>query len=98
MRRIAKNFVARNFVALSIGAVLFALAPAADAAEQGARSSDLSAQQRRPYARRAPTRIEVYPLRGPLRRECVAVYTERYVPAWGQTVIYPGQRCWWTRG
>ncbi len=82
-----------------VAAMLLVPPSAALAQDDGAaaRSTDMSSQRRR-VERRAPTRIEVYPLRGPLRRECVAVYEERYVPAWRQTVIYPGQRCWWTRG
>jgi hypothetical protein len=73
-------------------------APALARDRSGVQNSEVSAQQRRAEPRRAPTRIEVYPLRGPLRRECVAVYTERWIPQWGGNVIYPGQRCWWTRG
>ena len=42
-------------------------------------------------------RIRVTPLPGPLRRECVAVFEERWIPQWGGFVLYPGQRCWWTR-
>jgi hypothetical protein len=42
-------------------------------------------------------RIRVTPLPGPLRRECVAVFEERWIPQWGGLVLYPGQRCWWTR-
>lgn len=62
-----------------------------------AAATDVSAQERAPL-RRVRTRIEVYPLPGPLRRECVAVFEERYIPQWGGPVLYPGQRCWWTRG
>jgi hypothetical protein len=42
-------------------------------------------------------RIRITPLPTPLRRECVAVFEERWIPQWGGLVLYPGQRCWWTR-
>jgi hypothetical protein len=58
--------------------------------------SDVSAQSRA-VPRRARTRIEIHPLPGPLRRDCVAVFQERWIPQWGGWVLYPGQRCWWTR-
>jgi hypothetical protein len=80
-------------------AATFAAASTAGAvspSQQGAAASDVSSQDGlRP--RRARTRIEVYPLPQPLRRECVAVFQERYIPQWGGLVLYPGQRCWWTR-
>jgi hypothetical protein len=53
---------------------------------------ELSAQRR---AERP--RIRITPLPSPLRRECVAVFVERWIPQWGGLVLYPGQRCWWTR-
>ncbi|MBX6425740.1 MAG: hypothetical protein IRZ09_07450 [Variibacter sp.] len=58
---------------------------------------DLSSQARR-ERRRAPTRIEVRPLRGPLHRACVPVFEERWIPQWGGRVLYASQRCWWTGG
>jgi hypothetical protein len=57
-----------------------------------AAATDLSSQSR---AERP--RIRVTPLPRPLRRECVAVFQERWIPQWGGLVLYPGQRCWWTR-
>jgi hypothetical protein len=81
-------------VALLAGACL--CAPASSAGRQGDRAAmatELSAQTRR--AERP--RIRVHPLPGPLRRECVAVFQERWIPQWGGWVLYPGQRCWWTR-
>jgi hypothetical protein len=60
-------------------------------------ASDVSAQSRRHQARRARTRIEVRPLRGPLRRDCTAVFQERWIPQWGGRVLYAGQDCHWTR-
>jgi hypothetical protein len=59
-------------------------------------ASDVSAQTRH-QARRARTRIEVRPLRGPLRRDCTAVFQERWIPQWGGRVLYAGQDCHWTR-
>jgi hypothetical protein len=89
---------------LAFGALLaVTMGPvAASAASSAAKRSaaiavDVSSQERAPL-RRARTRIEVHPLPGPLRRECVAVFQERYIPQWGGLVLYPGQRCWWTRG
>jgi hypothetical protein len=73
-------------------------ATAAEAAGRPQRSTrsetaiELSAQQR---AERP--RIRITPLPGPLRRECVAVFEQRWIPQWGGLVLYPGQRCWWTR-
>jgi hypothetical protein len=60
-------------------------------------ATDVSAQERR-ERRRAPIRIEVRPLRGPVYRECVPVFEERLIPQWGGRVLYASQRCWWTRG
>ena len=57
---------------------------------------ELSSQNRR-EVRRASTRITVRPERGPLRRECVPVFEERWIPQWGGSVLYAGQNCWWTR-
>jgi hypothetical protein len=66
-------------------------------------ASEVSAQERR-VRRRAPTRIEVRPLRrAPERlypdsyRECVPVMVERWIPQWGGRVIHASQSCWWTR-
>ncbi len=85
------------------GAALVACAMAAPTAQaravraDGARAGDdLSAQTRQPQ-RRARTRIEVRPLRGPLRRDCVPVFEERWIPQWGGRVLYAGQDCHWTR-
>ena len=89
--------------ALSVSALITASLPGSHVHAQersgAAKSLEISAQQRR-EPRRAPTRLRVTPLpqQGPLRRECVAVFEERYVPQWRQRVIYPGQQCWWTRG
>ena len=83
---------------LGVGVLISLPANAASLSPKpGAAATDVSSQERAPL-RRARTRIEVYPLPGPLRRECVAVFTERYIPQWGGLVLYPGQRCWWTRG
>jgi hypothetical protein len=81
-----------------LGACLWA--PAAWAGPTGrpqphalpASATDLSSQ-----ARAERPRIRITPLPGPLRRECVAVFEERWIPQWGGLVLYPGQRCWWTR-
>jgi hypothetical protein len=85
---------------LAAAACCFTVASVPAQQGQGATSAagptDLSAQTRAP-ARRARTRIEIYPLPGPLRRECVAAFQERWIPQWGGWVLYPGQRCWWTR-
>jgi hypothetical protein len=64
----------------------------------GASSLELSAQATREAQRPRP-RITVRPLRrtGPLYRECVAVYQEKWRPYWGGYVVYPGMRCWWAR-
>jgi hypothetical protein len=86
-------------VILVAGACLYA--QAASASSSGRRQLDpatavateLSAQTR--TAERP--RIRVYPLPGPLRRECVPVFQERWIPQWGGWVLYAGQRCWWTR-
>jgi hypothetical protein len=86
-------------VAAVVFAATFVAASTAGAtprSKQGLAATDLSSQDRsRPG--RARTRIEVHPLPQPLRRECVAVFQERYIPQWGGLVLYPGQRCWWTR-
>ena len=85
-----------------------AAAEAAPASQKHAKAqtvmTDVSAQTRR-VRRRAPTRIEVRPLRrAPERlypdsyRECVPVMVERWIPQWGGRVIHASQRCWWTRG
>ncbi len=85
-----------------IVSAIFLTAPTADAnaasvraGTNAAAASDLSAQER--IVRRRPPRIEIRPLPGPLRRECVAVFQERWIPQWGGYVLYPGQQCWWTR-
>jgi hypothetical protein len=72
-----------------------AAAKPADAQRREA-ASDVSAQARH-QAQRARTRIEVRPLRGPLRRDCTAVFQERWIPQWGGRVLYAGQDCHWTR-
>jgi hypothetical protein len=81
---------------LIAGIAIWASAAAADTREQApvmhASAIDLSSQMR---AERP--RIRITPLPGPLRRECVAVFEERWIPQWGGFVLYPGQRCWWTR-
>jgi hypothetical protein len=87
--------------ALAAAACCFTVVPMRAQQGQGAAASavgptELSAQSRAP-SRRARTRIEIYPLPGPLRRECVAAFQERWIPQWGGWVLYPGQRCWWTR-
>lgn len=68
------------------------------------RRPELSAQSRRyarralvPRVRRAPVRIRVTPLAGPLRRECDPVFEERFIPQWGGAVLYASQRCRWVR-
>jgi len=79
------------------------LAAEARAQELGAKTARpanaLSAQSRITRTRRAPTRIEVRPLSGPnpLHRECVPVFTERWIPQWGGRVLYASQHCWWTQ-
>jgi hypothetical protein len=79
-------------VASLIATTLWAPAALAQSAGTVAQTGiNLSAQ-----ARERP-RIRVTPLPGPLRRECVAVFEERWIPQWGGFVLYPGQRCWWTR-
>jgi hypothetical protein len=89
------------FVGLAAGLCLdasigSAASPRPQAAGIGASAADISAQARL-SARRARTRIEIHPLPGPLRRECVPVFQERWIPQWGGWVLYSGQRCWWTR-
>src|SRR4051812_9143632 len=89
---------------IAIIAALSGVAPVPAAARPNASvlgqpgPTDISAQDRT-ARRRAPTRIEVYPLRRPsrLQRECVAVYQERWIPQWGGLVLRPGQECWWVR-
>jgi hypothetical protein len=78
--------------------------PAIDHAASGKESgksaqipADVSSQDR-PIVRRARTRIEVRPARGPLHRECEPVFQERWIPQWGGRVLYASQRCWWARG
>jgi hypothetical protein len=71
---------------------LWAPAAAAESAGHGLLpATELSSQ------RAERPRIRVTPLPGPLRRECVAVFEERWITQWGGLVLYPGQRCWWTR-
>ena len=94
-------------IVFSAAACIVALLPAQ--AEQGStsrnglgvdkRTFDVSSQTRREF-RRARTRIEVRPLyrSGPVRRECVPVFQERWIPQWGGLVLYASQSCWWTRG
>jgi hypothetical protein len=92
----------RDVIVASLIAALGLGAPAAAADSAGrlqgsalsasATSIELSSQ-----ARAQRPRIRVTPLPGPLRRECVAVFEERWIPQWGGLVLYPGQRCWWTR-
>jgi hypothetical protein len=82
--------------------VLNASGANAEPASRAARAtgSDISAQAREPQ--RARTRIRVRPLRRaapePLHRECVPVFTERWIPQWGGRVLYAGQQCWWAGG
>jgi hypothetical protein len=82
-------------LAVVAGTCFGATASASPAGRQTDRvvATDVSAQTRR--AQRP--RIRVYPLPGPLRRECVPVFQERWIPQWGGWVLYAGQRCWWTR-
>lgn len=79
--------------------VTMAAGPPAEAASQPRSASvqstsDVSAQTRK--TRRARERITVRPLRGELRRECVPVFEERWIPQWGGRVLYAGQSCRWT--
>jgi hypothetical protein len=84
-----------TFAAAAIIAITAAATPA-NAETRRETASDVSAQTRH-QARRARTRIEVRPLRGPLRRDCTAVFQERWIPQWGGRVLYAGQDCHWTR-
>jgi hypothetical protein len=93
--RLAILAVGVTFAASAIIA-LTATATPANAETRRAATNDVSAQSRHP-ARRARTRIEVRPLRGPLRRDCTAVFQERWIPQWGGRVLYAGQDCHWTR-
>ncbi len=86
-------------IALEAGG--FSASAGADAFQ---RRPELSAQARRyarralvPRVRRAPVRIRVTPLTGPLQRECVPVFEERFIPQWGGAVLYASQRCRWVR-
>jgi hypothetical protein len=93
------RLAAAALLALLAGQAAQARAPQ-PATETAARpASALSAQARAARPRRAPTRIEVRPLYGPnpLHRECVPVFTERWIPQWGGRVLYASQRCWWSR-
>jgi hypothetical protein len=78
-------------IAISAVAGLTCSSPAPVMAEPGI-SQDATAQSQRPR-----TRLRVTPLPGPLRRECVPVFRERWIPQWGGWVLNAGQRCWWTR-
>ena len=84
--------------AVCLAAEMFvpAQAGAAPPDTQQMTATDMSGQTRR-ETRRARTRIEVRPLRGPLRRDCVPVFQERWIPQWGGSVLYAGQECHWTR-
>jgi hypothetical protein len=88
-------------VGLLAAVVAFKSAPAAasmrSVEETSAGSGALAVSAQSRPASRPRTRIEVRPLPGPLRRECVAVFRERWIPQWGGWVVNPGQRCWWTR-
>jgi hypothetical protein len=84
----------RSVIVVSLIATACLWAPALAAEPAGSAlpsATELSAQ------RAERPRIRVTPLPGPLRRECVAVFEERWIPQWGGLVLYPGQRCWWTR-
>jgi hypothetical protein len=68
------------------------------------RTADLSSQARR-RARRAPTRILVYPAPNSFRpafpgsnavRQCTSWLEPEYRPS--GTVVVPRMRCWWERG
>lgn len=100
----SKNrFVVLSVVAIATLCWLSAAASAASASRHERRAAERTATefspQDRPAApRRARTRIEVRPLPGPLHRECVPVFEERWIPQWGGNVLYASQRCWWARG
>jgi hypothetical protein len=82
----------RCMMVASLIAATCLCAPAAAADPSPGSATELSSQRR---AERP--RIRITPLPGPLRRECVAVFEQRWIPQWGGLVLYPGQRCWWTR-
>jgi hypothetical protein len=89
-------------VGVAVAMAVVATAPASAAPrqqEREMRSADAVSAQARRQERRAPTRIEVHPLRRgePLHRECVPVVTERWIPQWGGRVLYASQRCHWVR-
>jgi hypothetical protein len=85
--------VASLIAAIGLGAP----AAAAEAERLQTTTPTASAIELSSQARAERPRIRVTPLPGPLRRECVAVFEERWIPQWGGFVLYPGQRCWWTR-
>ena len=83
---------------LMAGTCLCGPAPAAEPTGRPQRDAILaSAIELSSQGRAERPRIRVTPLPRPLRRECVAVFEERWIPQWGGLVLYPGQRCWWTR-
>jgi hypothetical protein len=76
---------------IAAGCLCAAAAEAAGRPQRSEAAIELSSQ------RAERPRIRITPLPGPLRRECVAVFVQRWIPQWGGLVLYPGQRCWWTR-
>jgi hypothetical protein len=80
---------AAGFFALACGGAAIA-ADSAQAQATAVRSTDFSAQVRRP-----PPRIRVYPGRL-LYRDCDFRLVQQWRP--GGPVIVPWQRCWWVRG
>jgi len=96
--RLAVTSVAAAITACWVSAAAEAAAQSPKAIRSAERTPADFSSQHRPVVRRARTRIEVRPAPGPLRRECVPVFQERWIPAWGGRVLYASQRCWWTRG
>lgn len=72
-------------------------------AAAAAAATDVSAQARRALrrprtrivVRRAATRVDVYPYPSQVRRDCVPVFRERWIPQWGGLVLNAGQSCRW---
>jgi len=72
-------------------AVPAAASPVSREAQDAPRSSDVSAQERRPR-----TRLRVTPGQRLLYRDCEFHLAQEWRPS--GTVIVPRQRCWWVRG
>jgi hypothetical protein len=66
------------------------------AAEPGRKPSVTSSSELSSQARRAPTRLRVYPGGRLLYRDCTFRLAQQWRP--GGPVIVPVQRCWWVRG